>query len=194
MSNFFTSSSSFSQATYSPLRSAQDNNYDDDPSSTSPSLKRGSPRQFRHRSHSRSSSRSIHMSDPHQLQQMSSPAAFSDDEEDDTDSDDPGHAQPPSIIAALPTDAIERASRRSNVRPQSMSGSTTVVLVNDGGIPISPPPKYTSEDMEYSDPSHPRGRDEELGLGPDHHGKGDGLLMQVCNEAFLGFYFTSAHG
>lgn len=110
---------------------------------------------------------------------MSSPAAFSENEEDDTDSDDLGHARPPSIIAALPADAIERASRRNSVRPQSMTGSTTVVLVNEGEIPISPPQKYTTEDMEYSDPSHPRGRDEELGLRPDYHGKGDGLLMQV---------------
>ncbi|KAF9212679.1 hypothetical protein BGZ59_006444 [Podila verticillata] len=125
------------------------------------------------------------MSDPHQLQQISTPTAFSDDEEDKTDSDDLGHAQLPSTIAALPTDAIERASRRNSVRPQSMSGNTTVVLVNEGGILISPPPKYTSEDMEYSDPSHPRGRDEELGLGPDHHGKSDGLLMQASTTLVI---------
>ncbi|KAG0097322.1 hypothetical protein BGZ93_002987 [Podila epicladia] len=123
---------------------------------------------------------------PHQLQQMSS-AVFSDIE-DDTDSDD-GHARPPTTtITTLPDAIIERATRRNSaVRPQSMTGSTTII-VNEEGTPISPPPKYTAEDMEYSDPSHPRGRDEESGfaIGPDHgHGKGDGLLMQASTTLVI---------
>lgn len=110
-----------------------------------------------------------------------SSAALSDIE-DDTDSDD-GHARPPSTTTTtLPDAMVERATRRNSaIRPHSMTGIITIT-VNEEGIPISPPPKYTTEDMEYSDPAHPRGRDEEAGLaiGPDHgHGKGDGLLMQV---------------
>ncbi|KAG0339877.1 hypothetical protein BG000_001151 [Podila horticola] len=116
-----------------------------------------------------------------------SSAALSDIE-DDTDSDD-GHARPPSTTTTtLPDVMVERATRRNSaIRPHSMTGIITIT-VNEEGIPISPPPKYTTEDMEYSDPAHPRGRDEEAGLaiGPDHgHGKGDGLLMQASTTLVI---------
>lgn len=105
------------------------------------------------------------------------------------------------------------ARRMSGLRPQSLSsaGTTgimlqgeTIIAVNNtpasmtGGIlpssftasssddePSSPPPKYTAEDLEYSEPagrpSRHYNRDEEGGLGFRglEDGENDGLLMQV---------------
>ncbi|KAG0380113.1 hypothetical protein BGX24_010143 [Mortierella sp. AD032] len=106
------------------------------------------------------------------------------------------------------------ARRISGLRPQSHSSTGTVgimlqgetiIAVNNasqsmtgGVIPIatsstsssddelsSPPPKYTAEDLEYSEPagrpSRLYGRDEEVGLGFHgfESGQGDGLLMQA---------------
>ncbi|KAG0310636.1 hypothetical protein BGZ97_012432 [Linnemannia gamsii] len=105
------------------------------------------------------------------------------------------------------------ARRISGLRPQSLSstGTTgimlqgeTIIAVNNmpssmtGGVlpssftasssddePSSPPPKYTAEDLEYSEPAGRPSRhyntDEEVGLGFRglEHGEGDGLLMQA---------------
>ncbi|KAG0314408.1 hypothetical protein BGZ99_008156, partial [Dissophora globulifera] len=54
--------------------------------------------------------------------------------------------------------------------------------------PDSPPPKYTAEDLEYSEPARmPFGRDEELGLAyhRSDDGQGDGLLMQASTTLVI---------
>ncbi|KAI1306747.1 hypothetical protein EDD11_004673 [Mortierella claussenii] len=83
------------------------------------------------------------------------------------------------------------ASRSSAVRPLSqsqtiLSATPTAMLVHTSAgssddEPSSPPPKYTAEDLEYSEPARLSfGRDEEGGL-VYHRGdeQGDGLLMQA---------------
>ncbi|KAF9403647.1 hypothetical protein BGZ94_004546, partial [Podila epigama] len=202
MSKLFTSSSPFSQATYSPLRNAHENNYHDDEdtdefASSTPSSRTGSPRQFRNRSHSRSSNRSVHMPDsPHQLQQMAQMPqssqqqkpylSFSQHDDDDDDDSEDGHARP--VIRTHPADVVaDRTSRRNSaIRPQSMTGSTVVTV--EGGASLSPPPKYTAEAMGGADPEHGRhGRNGDVGLplaGAEFE-KGDGLLMQASTTLVI---------
>ncbi|KAF9097158.1 hypothetical protein BGX23_009647 [Mortierella sp. AD031] len=64
--------------------------------------------------------------------------------------------------------------------------TSTATSSSDSDEPSSPPPKYTAEDLEYSEPAGGRpsrhyGRDEEVGLGFRglEDGQGDGLLMQA---------------
>ncbi|KAF9933437.1 hypothetical protein FBU30_005471 [Linnemannia zychae] len=74
-----------------------------------------------------------------------------------------------------------------NNTPQSMTGGTlpTISSGSSDDEPSSPPPKYATENLEYSEPtvrlSRHYGRDEEVGLGYNGHedGQGDGLLMQA---------------
>ncbi|KAG9324899.1 hypothetical protein KVV02_003306 [Mortierella alpina] len=99
--------------------------------------------------------------------------------------------------------AIDRMSMRSHVsmRPQSLVNATAVssetattpMLISGRDIPeenepSSPPPKYTTEDLEYSEPAgHSYGIDEETGLGyrVGEDGQGDGLLMQASTTLVI---------
>ncbi|KAF9291262.1 hypothetical protein BGZ68_004578 [Mortierella alpina] len=102
--------------------------------------------------------------------------------------------------------AIDRMSMRSHVsmRPQSLVSATAVssetamtpMMISGRDIPeenepSSPPPKYTTEGLEYSEPagrpSHTYGVDEETGLGyrTGEDGQGDGLLMQASTTLVI---------
>ncbi|KAF9966090.1 hypothetical protein BGZ70_003321 [Mortierella alpina] len=235
MSKLFTSSSPFSQTTYTPLRESQDLGLDDDddPESSSvvnihhhnryhhPSTYQHR-QQFRHRSQSQSSNRSfLAMADPQQqpqqqpLQLMQSPgrqaAAFAEGEEDfDQELKSSQHfsrrissassspSEPTTGVSLNASSAIDRISMRSHVsmRPQSSLVNATAVSsdtamtpmmisgrdIPEENEPSSPPPKYTTEDLEYSEPA-----DEETGLGyrAGEDGQGDGLLMQASTTLVI---------
>ncbi|KAG0332981.1 hypothetical protein BG004_001016 [Podila humilis] len=123
-----------------------------------------------------------------QQQQQQPPSAFSDNDEDDDDENDSDDIHSRSVTRTHAADAVvERASRRnSTIRPQSITVATVVSI--EGDTPDSPPPKYTTEDLEYSDPAHPRGRDEVLGgldIAGTNHSHGDGLLMQALTTLVI---------
>ncbi|KAF8976608.1 hypothetical protein BGZ46_008128, partial [Entomortierella lignicola] len=215
MSKLFATSPFSQTTTYSPLRNSQDLCQDDDdpePSSSiggsghnsntnsSHRITHFSPqhhpnnnnnyKQFRHRSYSQSSNRSIlSMADINnvqgqQHQQHAQPLTFDEGESDIEEKS----SQLTSRISTGSSRGVSllTPSRRGSGNRFLPSGSVLVEsaasLSNCEDKLTSPPPKYTSEDLEYSDPSrHSYVQDEENGLGyrHDENNKGDGLLMQA---------------
>ncbi|KAG0365480.1 hypothetical protein BGZ54_006483 [Gamsiella multidivaricata] len=173
-------------------------------------------RHFRHRSQSQSSIRSI-LSMPDQPSLPTVFAEGED--ESGADSPIQHHHQQRfshkrtslGIVAASPSGAtttasatvIDRSTWRisANIRPQSVSGgNATAMVAVETSSPLlrggdyaekelSHPPKYTAEDMEYSEPERRSfGRDEEeagTGYYGGEDGQGDGLLMQASTTLVL---------
>jgi len=209
MSKLFTSSSPFSQATYSPLRATQANQDDNGPDTTSsgnnaevsnghrrshsslntswqhyhsPPQPGNQQRQFRKRSYSQSSNRTVHsMTD---LQQPSLQPQPHLDSFPEGVHDSEGTIPMAMMNAASPTNAMDRPLRRgSAIRSQSLMEESPPREDHFTDKPSSSlPPKYTIEDLQYSEPARLSvDRDEESGLVFEgtEDGQGDGLLMQV---------------
>ncbi|KAI8357970.1 hypothetical protein B0O80DRAFT_271566 [Mortierella sp. GBAus27b] len=208
MSKLF-SSSPYAQATYSPLRAVQ--GQDDDPDTTgsnhaettgghrrtlssarqnyqSPPQNSGQ-RQFRHRSFSQSSNRTVHsMTDQHQSSQVQLVELGAFAEGVDHSEESISITQQSTNIrissgAACTSPTNDRPLRRgSTIRTQSLIEETS--SWQEASFADKPtsllPPKYSVEDLQYSEPAR-LSVDEETGLGLEGNedGQGDGLLMQA---------------
>lgn len=212
--------STYSQATYSPLRTVQVASQDVDsadaiggsnnvemntghrrthssliasrqpPYHTPP--QHGNQRQFRKRSYSQSSNRTVQsITDQHQSsQQLQQPPlnSFAEGVEVNMSSTQQSgniRMSSGSMGTASPANGMDRPLRRgSAIRSQSLMEESSPWAEDGYTDKPSPPPKYTVEDLQYSEPARLSvDRDEETGLilddSEDNNKQGDGLLMQV---------------